>query len=227
MTEMADDFIALMKEDLDPDLEPWLEEATFGTCLKHPLVYQVPHYNNGMANKALYAKRELCDQAVAESDWHGYVFLHERPYRFEAMKTLEREGHLDDDQEARWLLARNVWIDSENVWQHYDEWTLLFEDTGARFMMTEDEEAALAALPETVTIYRGATCDLNEDGLSWTLDHDRALWFAQRFHDDDEKVVIRTTIPREKIIAYFTSRSEDEIIALPYDLQDLYYEELS
>jgi hypothetical protein len=220
---------SLANEDLHPDLEPYLEDATFGPCLKHPLVFQVPFYSPGLANRTLEAKRKALKLALEQNDLGSYIFLHERPYRFEALMRLEKAGRLVGDAEAAWLLIRNVWINSENVWQHYDEWVNLLSDPAGqtRLMMTDEEEAALAALTDVVPIYRGATLDLNEEGLSWTLEHERAEWFARCFAEPGEQVVIHATVLRDNIVAHFTSRSEAEILALPDDITVVKYEDPS
>lgn len=220
------DLAKMAAEELHPDLGPHLYESDLGTCLKHPLVFQVPHTMNGMANRAYEYKTQAVAKALEEQDWHTYVFLHERPYRFEALMHLDQEGLLDD-AEDRWKLVRDVWIDSENIWQHYDEWYDVLSSAGASLMMLDEEAAALAALPDVVTIYRGAKLEINEDGLSWTLDHDRGMWFAKRFYDKDEPAVnIHATVQRENIVALLTGRSENEVIVLPENVHVEYYEEI-
>lgn len=215
----------MAEEKLDPELEPWVEETdVLGSVLKHPLVFQVPLSVPGLANRALGQKKAMLERALDKGDWHSYIWIHERPYRFEALMRLIMGHPLSD--EDRHDLIRDVWIDSENIWQHLDEWVELFESADPEMLMTDEEKDRLAALPERVPIYRGAVRELNEEGLSWTLDHNRALWFARRFSDQDERVVIHAHTAHYNVMALFESRSEDEIIVLPDDIAVSHYEEL-
>lgn len=219
------DLARMAEEPLHPDLEPWVEESEFfGRSLKHPLVYQVPLSLPGMANQAYEHKKAATAKALDKGDWHSYIWLHERPYRFEALQTLFTDHPISNDD---WhSLVRDVWIDSENLWQHYDEWLEVFENVDGQRLMTDEEKARLAALPDTVPIYRGATLEVNEEGLSWTLDPSRARWFARRFNHKGDGVVIHASVAREAIVALFEGRSEDEVIVLPEDYTIGHYEEL-
>jgi hypothetical protein len=78
--------------------------------------------------------------------------------------------------------------------------------------MDSEELKILDNLPKSVTIYRGCQKDVNENGISWTLDKDRAEWFATRFKQ--EGLVLEKTILKRDIIAVFTGRSESEVVIL-------------
>ena len=54
--------------------------------------------------------------------------------------------------------------------------------------------------------------------MSWTLDEEKAKWFATRF-DSDMQVVYSTTIQKLDILAYFTERGENEIVVDPDTLK--------
>lgn len=213
MTDHAD-LAAMGDEPLHPDLQPWVEDSLLGgRMLRHPLVYAVPLVLPGMANRMYEQKREQIAQAKATGDWHTYVWAHERPYRFDALQCALADG--GDD----WDLIADVWIDSENIWQHDVEWADVLTGDGHRQMMTDDEANRLDGLPDTVTIWRGCQYGVNEDGLSYTLDANRAHWFATRYaRDDDQPVVIEATVPRNRIIALCTRRSEEEVIVLDKDV---------
>jgi hypothetical protein len=79
------------EEDLDPELEPYLETNELGwTMLRHPLVYSMFHHDrlNALVNKQLHAKLEELDKAIAERNYTKFVYLHERPYRIDAFGKL-------------------------------------------------------------------------------------------------------------------------------------------
>ena len=105
------------------------------------------------------------------------------------------------------------WSDCDDVGRHADMLRIFLPDGPAPEMMTEPERAALAALPESVTIYRGADRGVNEQGLSWSLE--RAV--AARFPFLDRyrakrPVLVTATVQREHIIALKFDREEAEVI---------------
>lgn len=211
MTFMGN-FAETQHDELHPDLVPWVEQnGPLGPMLRHPLVYEIALFHNGMANAQYAAKRERLAQAEASADWHSYIFLHERPHRFDALlQVQEMAGTVPAD------LVRSVWMDSENVWQNYEDWLQVLEDAGN--IMDEDDQAAFDKLPTTITVYRGAQADLNEDGLSWTLDRDRAAWFARRF-SPTSPILLQAQVRKTDVIAVLLGRGEDEILAFFENVQ--------
>jgi hypothetical protein len=92
-----------------------------------------------------------------------------------------------------------------------------FESASKMTLMTEAERAALAALPNIVTAYRGGagvTSRKLAAGLSWTLDPDRASFFATKylFRATGAPVVVRADFPKGAILAYLDARNEREIV---------------
>ena len=76
--------------------------------------------------------------------------------------------------------------------------------------MTEDERKVLSNLPDFITIYRGYTPGKNKQGISWTLDKDKANWFANRFSSNGK--VRRKQISKRDVFAFLDGRNEKEII---------------
>ena len=80
------------------------------------------------------------------------------------------------------------------------------------------EQTILNSLPPKVTIYR--VCYLEEIktkkyGISWTLDKSVADFFANRLTKKVAGQVATLIIPKDRIIAYFKDRKEEEIIYIP------------
>lgn len=219
MTPPGDEFDSLakmMREALHPDLKPYVRESEFfGEILHHPLVIQT-HVIPGMANRTYTQKMKACDEALATGMWGSFVWLHERPYRLNAFYLLK--GRITDPTEY-WNLLATIWSDSENIQECLDEWETVLFDTPfineRDAMMDSDERKVLADLPEVVTVYRGCRQEENEDGFSWTLDRDRAAWFARRWHGDQtgDPIVLVGEIHKDEIVAYLDHRNEREIIA--------------
>lgn len=195
-------------EDLHPDLVPYVSEGVLGKQLRHPLVYQIAMRGNGWANAYYLQKVGDVQKALQNKKYDSFVWLHERPYRIEAFQEIE---HLLSDT-AYWKLLADIWTDTENQWQNYEEWkNLIGSERGSRhYLMNEEEFNLLQSLSEEVTIYRGCQKGINENGLSWTLDKSKAEFFAKRLGKDG--ITLEKKISKSNIVAIFTGRGESEVI---------------
>jgi len=197
-------------EDLHPDLVPYVSDGPLGKQLRHPLVYQIGMMGNGFANAYYLQKVGDVEKALQNKKYDSFVWLHERPYRIEAFQEIE---HLLSDT-AYWKLLADIWTDTENQWQNYEEWkNLIGSERGSRhYLMNEEEFNLLQSLSEEVTIYRGCQKGINENGLSWTLDKAKAKMFSTRIALEGEPLVLEKKISKSDIIAVFTGRNESEVI---------------
>lgn len=93
----------------------------------------------------------------------------------------------------------------------------MFKRVGNRMsLMNKEEQAIYQALPGTFTVFRGVQSGMAKKtirGLSWTLSHDKAIWFARRFHHSNK--VYQATIEKKHVFAYFGGRDEQEIVVNP------------
>jgi hypothetical protein len=91
--------------------------------------------------------------------------------------------------------------------------------SGSKYFMMPDERRYLAALPGSITVYRGYQGKHQAKGLSWTLDKERAEWFARRWGGLLDlgylSYVAERTVGKKDIFAYINSRQEQEIILRP------------
>lgn len=213
-------------EPLDPELEPWVEENEIGwTMLRHPLVYDIPFSRDFAyrANDQLAYKRQALVDARTKGNWSDYVFLHERPWRADALFNIQGFIKVYD---TFWKLFGEVWTDTENLHAATHPLTGMLESNrkgrnARRFtVMTEEEQAALAALPDAITIYRGyAKLTGKRRGWAWTTDLEKARWFARRFAHKGEPRVVSSLVSKADVIAYFTRRGESEIVINPKNLR--------
>jgi hypothetical protein len=206
--QMMEQLMGEMSEELIPELLPYLEDGVMGKQIRHPLIYQVPLWSNGSANRMYSQKKSEVARARKEKDWSRFVFLHERPYRLNAL--LEIQDQLKDTQ--YWSLLADTWIDTENAWQNRAKWRKLFNSNRpySNYLMSEEEDNAMRSLPQMVTIYRG-TSFKNEKGLSWTLSKEKAEFFAQRFNASKGRV-LEKQVDKDQILAVFLGRGESEVI---------------
>lgn len=196
---------------LDPELEAYMVDGPFGRFLQHPLIQDMmPDATPGLVNRRYRHALAQLQLAEEKEDWDRVIFLHERPFRAEKLYELHCEG-----VELPAKIYTDVWIDSENIWQHMEEWRDMLSDLKFR---GERLGESIEELPETLTVYRGGI-KKNQGGFSWTLDRDKAVWFAQRFLRPGQRgIVTEATVTKDQIVGYLTSRNESEIVVDPDEL---------
>lgn len=213
--EFWDDEFKGMVEDrnapLHPDLLPYVEEqGEWGPMLRSPLVYQVPLMLPGAANKMLAYKRERIIKHSEAGDWSTVIFLHERPYRLDALIEYVTGRYEDgtpgpaDCVPEHWDLIADVWVDSENIEQKIDDWRALFNDGEGLWLGTAEERAAFDALPDPIPAWRGGTVG----DWSWTTERKTAAFFAGR----SGYPVRSALIPKSDCFGYLTRRGEFELL---------------
>ena len=75
--------------------------------------------------------------------------------------------------------------------------------------MSPEDQAYLAQLPDSFTVFRGAG-RIDPFPLSWTLNREKAQWFATRFRARGR--VYEVTVSKAEVSACFRERGEDEIV---------------
>lgn len=202
-------------EVLHPDLVDLVEEDGKMPMLRHPLVFAVPYapLMNGPLNRQYEAKKEAVKEALESGNWSSYINLHERPYRIDALHEI---ADLIEDDAEYWRLVREAWEDTEFPHANESMWRELFESERPQRheMMDSEEIEALAALPEVVVIHRGYSGEEGEDGMSWTLDRDKAEWFSKRFSHRGEPQVVTRQISKDNILALILTRQEQEVLII-------------
>lgn len=219
-----DEFFKLMskQEDLHPDLTFYLRTTNIGEVLQHPLVFSVPHHSmqNAMVNAQYKYKLEAVQEAREKKQWNKYIALHERPYRLQAFIKIRPQLHGD----AYWETVSFIWIDSENIWQNRKAWRQIWssKEPNREKVMDSEERDFLAQLSDSFVIYRGVKHKTAMRSLSWTLDQDKAKWFAKRLRFAKQKPILLTAeIQKSQAMAYMSGRSESEIIVSPKALSQL------
>ncbi len=202
--------------ELDPVLQAALCQTPVGVAIKHPLVNAVP-YAPPFArfyNEELWQKRDVLARAIANREWHTAVFVHERPWRVDALEMLADD--LADHE--YWPLVRDVWMDAENIPECAATWDeLLRSERPMRELLTDEEDQeVLAALPDVVTLFQGRT-NIRDDGWSWTLDREVGEWFANRFamFENAAPVLASVDIPKALIHGLLLGRGEREVLVDP------------
>lgn len=164
-------------------------------------------------------------------------FLEEAMQRFETdpLSSLvcipqhERIWFLLDNEhlisrEAFWECFRMAWEQSENLYQLEEAIQELLTPEVAtdqqRFsVMTEGELDVYNKLPESVRVYRGCWAG-NQNGWSYTIDREKAVWFANRLPMDGQPLLIEGLIKKEDVILYSEARQESEVIVDPDNVKE-------
>ena len=87
----------------------------------------------------------------------------------------------------------------------------------------EDRQACMSAedlrifnsLPEQIQVWRGTSYKRGINGLSWTLDEQKAAHFARRFNlNSRAPLVAKGRAKKANVLAYFGERDEREIVSM-------------
>jgi hypothetical protein len=216
--------------DLHPDLKPYIYNCPhLGRRLLHPLVEALldkPYHEvtdmDGTptgkvwnevvrANLAYEAKRKCLVEYAAKRDWFGYVMAHVKPYRVVGLLDAKCEHGIKGREFGEAI--RTAWTMTEFVHSDRRLWRPLWATPNIELGVMDDEErAALAALPDVVTVYRGTGHPRERQPLSWTLDKEKARWFAKRFQRNG--YILTGKVKKADIRALLLVRKESEIVAL-------------
>lgn len=227
--DMPEEFKKVMAqfapEELHADLVPHRRDDSMLPMIHHPLVVSIaaPHMNKSI-NQLYSQKKATVEKAKADGDWSRFLFMHERPYRYDALKEAIGSG-LASNPKLYWELVGSVWTDSENIHQSLRGWERIWSAPvlHREEVMNEDERVAFATLPAAMTVYRGVGHPRFQKGMSWTLDKARAEWFAKRFAGSGGRAahVYSGLVAKPDVLAHFLGRGEDEIVVLPKNVKDI------
>ncbi len=154
---------------------------------------------------------ELKEHIKKEKDVYRIMFLLNKPYRMYFLYLIQ--NYLDKQTFA--TLLKECYTETEfpnhdaNV--SVSEIKDMFIKADKNLLMDKDEIKIFNKLENELTIYRGFYSNKYYDALSWTLDIDKAHFFATRFSNDTGSIY-QANIKKDNIYAYFDCRNEKEII---------------
>jgi len=121
-----------------------------------------------------------------------------------------------------WYCLREAYQDSDNTYssRHYLRALFSAQKKYRNNLMKKREIDFIINLPAKLKIFRAMTVDEADNkkyGVSWTLDHSKALYFKDKYGrnyatKDKEKTIIDLDIDKQDVIAYWGDRDEKEII---------------
>ena len=199
-----------------------LQDFYLDGFVNHPLVVtSVNPARAARVNAEYREKKAQAKKAFANQNWGTYVFLHERPYRAKALMGCVEAGLTGDEY---WKTLGSVWTDSENVHQALSTWKDLWSKDipGRHLVMDEGERAWLASMPETFLVWRGTNYKRSVRGVSWTVDAEKAAWFARRLRMPGQKSFVASgLVAKANVYAAFRGRQEREIVAERVKVSDV------
>lgn len=207
-------------EELHPDLVPHVTDGPLGLMIHHPLVIEMTYRKGfaGMPNASYAFKKQRSAEYLAKGEYAGYVFLHERPYRFQTFQDISDKIPV----KAYWPLLREVWEDSENIFENLSMWEEAWLGSVPTKVMDKEEKKVFKSLPAYVTIYRGVQKKSYAYGMSFTVDRDRAVWFANRWQKKGERgFLITGNVHKTGILGYLNGRGEKEIVTYYDDVENI------
>lgn len=153
--------------------------------------------------------KELMAQPTLDSADLELIFtsLVQKPFYDVEMAQIIDKQNLDISDEDYWELVMSIWRMQElnTDGNRKKNWKAIFTHRPTIPSLTAD-------LPSTFTAYRAG----KEDGYSWTLDKDIALWFQQRFKAQFGKIpFLERTFQKEDAVFYTNARNEQEVVILP------------
>ena len=166
---------------------------------------------------------ELRAMKLHEGNFLGYLITFESHERLQPF--IDIIPRLSDQE--YWKILREVWTGAEVVLPDKQVWLRLLQwrRPGREHLMTGVERTALAAMPAEIKIWRGCGDRSAVRGLSWTLDRDRAVSFAERACGERIRhltglcgttpLLVEATCYKSDVLAYITEREEAELVVRP------------
>jgi len=186
--------------------------------LHHPclisIVYPSTRWHIHETNLRYFSKVVFLRKAYLEKDVDAYLMMIERPYRIPEFIAWCLDERNKLSKKKYWEVIRWLWTDTENVYEHFNEWLALLLDFDAkevRKMMDKEDKETFDSLPDEFTVYRGG----EHEHMSWTLSKEKAEWFRDRYKGLRDCKLFEKRIKKDEVLAYINARSEEEIILRP------------
>ena len=210
------------KERLLPELKKYVEDSdTCGSIFRHPLCVHVKLNMDRAAwiNWTVRYREEELERLRRKGDWMGAISLyHVSSLLYGFIKDIE---HYDDA--TYWNLLAHVWTGIESPWRERRLLLDMFQSPRPQRdkLMEESEHQALARLTESFPVYRGYL-GRRANGLSWTTDRKKAIWFARRFAKIGigDPRLLSGIATKKDMLAYFTRREESEVVIDPKKVKE-------
>jgi hypothetical protein len=159
--------------------------------------------------KQIQEKAASADRARQQGLYSTEVMVRHPRHRLKMLHEYTAQGLMSVDK--AWKIARDTWLNLDEVYPHIEGWELFFSEfgSGSDVFMTAHEKAHLDQLPDEIKIYRGYDRKLKRMGLSWTMSKFIASQYADRFKST---ILAQGVVKKSEVIAYVSTRGHHEII---------------
>lgn len=199
--------------------------SKYGYETGHP-AYEVIYFNS--KKNVLYGMNNILHEVLPRESIHDTLnmvlnadyadfdsaFIHApRPFRPMLLDWYALKGLFNNDQEQREAIL-SVRSDIENGFTNFDENYIDFlTDTATNEAKDIQDLLSEVDGQDVLTIYRGETEQSTpyKQALSWTLDKEKADWFANRF-ESERPITYKAKVKTDYILAYDNGREEQEIL---------------
>ena len=153
--------------------------------------------------------RAWVDEIVGRSDIIGLYMLIQKPYKMTWFRFVS--PYLSDEDYSTML--KECWIMEDNPNQDQNvpiKMAIeLFRRAKKDYIMNKEEQEYYDNLPETLILYRGVSEGRARLGLSWTDNHDVAIWYQKRFKGlGRDGIILKAEVKKEDVLAYFKHDNE-------------------
>lgn len=154
--------------------------------------------------------------SIESGDICRAMMMVEKPYKVLALQNMVDRGIVSKSNPSYWDEVFHAYSLVENVYDDLDIWLPLMDGAteNRNSSMSPSELEVFESLPDVITVYRGARDGVNEDGISYSIDREQAVMFANRFpngfngKEPTEPVLIEAKVKKEDVLAYISRESE-------------------
>lgn len=199
----------------------------------YPIVVQHPFYENGvlMDENGMFEilaeperfekiKEQMKECILNRTNINSIVLLIRKSYRLTYIYYLHKEGLSIKDcgniLAPHWTTIETLTYDV-NV--KLSDILRYIKAADKNVLMDKDDLKKWESLPDEVTIYRGCKSKTGYKACSWSLDEDKARWFAERWNGTP--YTFKAKVKKEDVIAYLSDRDEAEAIVNYNKLYDI------
>lgn len=148
-----------------------------------------------------------------------FFIIINKPYSgvfFKLVKDLLNIKDYTDMLETLWTIME---YPNQDVNVTQKEWVSYWKNADTKYIYSDEDREILDALPDEFYVYRGLMERASLKALSWTLDLDKAIWFAKRWNNHGK--VYRGLCKKKDILAYLSCRNEEEIVIDWHNLENI------
>jgi len=238
-------------------LDSFIQDSPVGQWIKHPLYNNSAgnlEIKLDDSWKKMFKEKKVQDRMHTYRDYHIEVILMRHKHYKNALQKKDFGTALftiDKAYRVQWMFENRNLFEDANVYyenlrlaytmaefplsgmqKYYVKELVYFKDK-PQLMMNKDERKEFKKLSKEITIYRGIkiaegnSINKHNLGFSFSLDKEKAEWFASRLLlPNDKAYLIEAKVKKKDILSLILDREENEVIADPDLITDFKISEI-